>query len=449
MRTIIVGAGKIGYHVAHILIEEQHDVVIIDLNEERLKNLEDNLDVQTIHGSGASSRILVKAGIKEAGLLIAVTETDEVNMIACMLAKQFGVEKTVARVRNSEYVEETNLKKGVFSNIDLIINPELVTAKEIAKLIDFPEALDIVPYADGKIQLLELRIPPTAPVVYQQMKELKLCYPFLIVAILRDGKMIIPRGNDQILPNDLIFLLVKTNELVRIEKFLGTKRKKTDKVMILGADLTGYHLAKILEQRKISVKVIEKQYKRCLELAQNLKNTLVLNGDGTDIDFVKSEGMADTDVFVSLTDDDKLNLLVSLLAKHLGAKRTITQIRYSDYISLMESVGIDVGVSPRLLTANAILKFIKRGKNVVSITILSGAKAEMIEIVISDKSDITDKKLKDLKFPSGAIIGSIYRKNKVIIPSGDDLLKVGDIVTVFALPKAIKRVEDYFNVNER
>lgn len=444
MRVIIIGAGKVGYNIAQILAYENQDVVVIEQNEERARHLEESLDVQVVIGSGASCRTLEEAGIKEASLLVAVTEIDEVNMIACMMAKQYGVLKTIARVRNPEYVEDNKLNKGAISGIDLIINPELVTAKEIAKLIEVPEALDVVYYADGKIQLLELKIPGHAPVAGKRMKDLKFNCPFLIVAIVREGQMIIPRGDDVVLPEDIIFILGKTKEMIRIERFLGTERRKAERVMILGGDLTGYHLAKILEERKISVKVIEKDYKRCMEISKHLENTLVLHGDGTDLDLLKEEGAGETDVFVCLTDDDKLNLLVALLSKHLGAKRTIAQVRRSDYISLMEGVGVDVGISPRILTANAILKFIRRGGNVLSVTLLSQAQAEMMELVVTPESKVVNKKLKELVFPAGAIIGSIYRNNQVIVPTGEDYLKSGDTVTVFALPKAISRVEEYF-----
>lgn len=446
MRAIIIGAGKIGFHIAKVLMEEKHDVVVIDLNADKVKEVEEMLDIQGIAGNGASGQVLEKAGVKEANLLVAVTETDEVNMIACVLAKEYGVAKTVARVRNPEYVKEKRRHKGIFSDIDLIINPELVTAKEIANLIEVPEALDVVYYAGGKIQLLELRIPPTAPVAGKKVNTLEPEYPFLLVAILRDKKMLIPRGDDRILPDDIVFVLAKTKEMVSIEKLLGTERQKAERVMILGADMTGYFLAKSLEEKRISVKIIEKRYERCQEVSQNLEHTLVLHGDGTDIDLLKAEGAGDTDVFVCLTDDDKLNLLVSLLAKHLGTKRSIAQVRRSDYIPLMESVGIDVGVSPRLLTANAILRFIKRGAHVVSVTLLGEARAEMIELVVPESSRVVNRKLSDLNFPSQAIVGSIYRGDQVIIPTGKDYFKPGDIVSVFALPSAIARVEEYFNV---
>jgi trk system potassium uptake protein TrkA len=388
----------------------------------------------------------VEAGIGEANLLVAVTEVDEINMIACILAKSYGVEKTVARVRNYEYLQDDNSGKSAFAGIDLIINPELVTAREIAKRIDVPEALDVVYFGDGNIQLLELKITDEAVVASKYLKELNIPYPFVIVAIVRDGEMLIPHGDDKLLVNDIIFILAKTKDMMKIERLLGTERKRAERVMILGGGFTGYHLAKILEERRYSVKIIEKEYKRCRDLSNTLNNTLVLHGDAADIDLLKSEGAGDADVFVCLTDDDKLNLLVSLIVKHLGAKKTIAQVRRSDYITLMESVGIDVGISPRTLTANAILRFINRGNNVVSVTLLSDDKAEMLEFIVSQQSKIANKKLKDLNFPNGAIIGTIYRNNKMLIPKGEEYLKPNDVVTVFSLPKSSSRIIDYFVV---
>lgn len=446
MRIIIIGAGKIGYHIADFLSHEKHDVIVIELNEERAHSLEETLDVQIINGSGTSGQTLEQAGIREASMLIAVTESDEVNMISCILAKQYGVEKTVARVRNPEYVEEDYVHEGVFAGIDLIINPELVTAKEIVKHIDAPEALDVVYYAHGKIQMLELQMTPDAFAVNKKIRDLQMNFSFLIIAILRNGKMLIPRGDDYVLPDDIIFLMAKTKEMAKVERLLGKERMITQRVMILGADLTGLHLARLLEERKISVKIIEKQYKRCLEVTHNLQNTLVFHGDGTDIDLLKAEGAGDTDIFVCLTDDDKLNLLVGLIAKHLGTKRAIAQVRRSDFVDLMEKVGIDIGISPRLLTANAILRFIKRGSNVVSVTLLGEERAEMMELLVSAESKVANKKIRDMNFPKGAIIGSICRKNNVIIAGGEDILRPGDMVTVFALPRAMQTVEQYFDI---
>jgi len=435
MRVIIIGAGKIGFIIAKILVEENYDVVVIEKLEERANNLQEYLDIDVIVGNGVKRSALEDAGIREAGLLVAVTESDETNLVACMLAKNFGVAKTIAKVKNPEYVMENKKDKDMFPGIDYMINPKLVTAKEIAKLIDIPEALDVAYYGEGKIMLLELKIPENASVARQQIKELKFDFPFLIAAIVREEKLIIPRGDDIIYPEDVIFVLAKTVDMIRVERFLGTKREKAERVMILGGGYTGFHLAKILENSRYAVKIIEKDYNRCVEIAKELDRTMVLYGDATDINFLNNEDAGSADVFVCLTDDDKLNLLVSLIVKNLGVKRTIAQVGRSDYITLMENVGIDVGVSPRTLTANKILRFIHKGNKVISITLLSNEGAEMTELVISEGSPVANKKLMDLNFPKGSLISSIYRQNQVIIPKGDAVLLPGDSVTVFALPE--------------
>lgn len=443
MRVIIIGAGKVGFNIGQILSNDNHDVVIIEKNEERYKIVQESLDVHAIHGSGASSQVLEEGDIKAADLLIAVTQYDELNMIACILAKQYGVPKTIARVRNPEYADNNLLTKSSVLGIDLLINPEKVTAWEISKLIDVPEALDVEYYADGKIQLLELEIDEKASVVDKYLKDLKIPYRLLFVAILRGDKMIIPRGDDIIRKNDIIFLLAKTTDMVYIEKYMGKERSKTKSVMILGGGRIGYYLAKLLEDKKMNVKVIEKNLERCKEISKSLDSALVLHGDGSDIDLLKEEGAGQVDAFVALTEDDKLNLLVSLLAKHLGVKKTIAQIRRSDYLPLVEKVGIDVAVSPRLLTASAILKFIRKG-HIISVSLLSGDKAEMIELIVPDKSKIVNIYLRDLNFPKGAIIGSIYRGEDVFIPTGNDYIAPNDRIIVFALPEAIHKVEAFF-----
>jgi len=386
---------------------------------------------------------LEEAGVAEADLLIAVTEIDELNMISCLIAKQYGVKKTVARIRNPEYLENTKFSPTTSIGIDLVINPERVTAKMISKLIHVPEAINVEYYADGKVQLLELYIKKDSPVVNKSLIEINFPKPNLIVAILRDEKMIIPRGSDVLKPGDLIFVIAETKNMLAVEKVLGEKRTKVENVIILGGGRIGYYLAKLLEKKPVSVKVIDKDLEVCRKISSELNDTLVLHGDGTDISLLEEEDTGKADMFIAVTNDDKVNLLVSLLAKHLGAKKTAAQIRRSDYVPLIEKVGIDVAVSPRMLTAGAILQFIRRG-DIVSVTLLGSAKAEMIELVVPDSSKIVKKPLKKLKFPRHAIIGAIVRGNDVIVPTGDDFINPGDRVMVFALPEAIKKVEKFF-----
>jgi len=444
LRVIIIGAGKVGFSIAEMLTTENHDVVVIEKDEDRERIVQEHIDVQTINGSGANIRVLEEAGVREADLVIAVTEMDELNMVACLLAKQYGVPKTVARVRNPEYVEVGDRSPGPSIGIDLVINPERVTAMEIAKLIEVPEAIDVEYYADGQVQLLELRIDKHAPVIDKKLKDLDFTYPSLIIAILRDGEIIIPRGDDYVLANDVVFIVGKTVDMTEIEKFLGKERMYPKSIVILGGGRIGYYLAKQLEGKDLSVKIIDKNLAKCKNVAKGLEDALVLNGDGTDIDFLQEEGIGETDLFVAVTGDDKLNLLVSLLAKELGAKKTIAQIRRFEYIPLVEKVGVDTTVSPRMLTAGAIYKFIRKGQ-IVSVNVLVGAKAEAMELIVPEDSRVAHKMLKDLKFPKGAILGAIQRAGEVIIPTGLDTIEPGDKVMVFSIPKAIVKVEEFFN----
>jgi len=298
-------------------------------------------------------------------------------------------------------------------------------------------------YARGKVQLLEIRMRGQAPVVGKRLSELKFDHPFLIVAILRDENMIIPRGDDIIMEDDLLFIMAATRQMVYIENLLGQVRVPIEEVTILGGGRIGFNLAKILEQTHIKVKLIEKEFNKCQLISGQLRKTLVINGDGTDISLLDEEDIPKSQVLIAVTGDDKVNLLVSLLAKHLGIAKTVAQIRRSDYIPLVEKVGVDVAVSPRMLTTGAILKYIRRGQ-IISVTLLGGAKAEMLELVAPRGGKIINTPLKRLRFPRGVIIGAIAREEQVIVPTGDDCILPGDLVIVFALPKAVHKVEELF-----
>lgn len=443
MKTIIIGAGKVGYSIAQMLSREQHDVTVIDTDEERLKIVEEHLDVQTICGNGASSDVLKEAGVGESDLLAAVTEADELNMVACYFAKSFGTKHTVARVRNPEYVDFDTSSGLKLMGIDMIINPERVTANEIAKLTKIAEAQNVEYFANGKIQLLELKVTETSPAIDIPLMDLKFEHSFLIVAIVRGDKMIIPRGKDRILAGDVIFVLAETREMIEIERLLGQRRLKVENVVILGGGRIGYYLAEQLEKSRINVKIIEKDLMKCKMIARKLNNALVINGDGTDLQLLEDENVGSTDLFVAVTGDDKINLLVSLLAKHLGARKTIAQIRRSDYTLLVEKVGIDRAISPRVLTAGAVLRFVRKGQ-IVSITLVSDSRAQITELIVSEGCRNAGKYLKDIRFPVGAIIGAVARGDRVIVPTGNDMVLPGDRVVVFALPSAIQKVERFF-----
>lgn len=443
MHIIIIGAGKVGYTLAEKLSNEQHNIFLIDNNEERLETIGENLDISTIIGSGGNLNTLREAGVERADLLLAVTNFEEINILASFLGKQVGVNRVVARVSSPEYVENGKLDYSSFP-IDLMINPELVTAESILKLIRVPEALNVEYFASRRIQLLELCVDKDSPIVGRTLHELDFENSYLIVALMRNGKIVIPHGKDRIEENDLIFVMAKTEEMISVEEFLGKKRKKVKEVTILGGGNLGYQLARLLERRDYNIKLIEKDLQRCHLLSEKLDKTQIINGDGTDLNLLESEDIASADILAVMTGDDKANILVSLLAKHLGVSRTVSQLRRSDYIPLVEKLGIDVAVSPRILTAGAIMKFIRRGK-ILSVTFLEGDRAEVLELIAPSRGKIINTPLKNLKLPRGMIVGAVCRNDEVIVPGGDDYIGPGDLVIVFALPHAIHQVENIFD----
>lgn len=445
MRVIIIGAGKVGFNLARMLSGEQHDVVVVEPDEERQEILEEQLDVQVVGGSGSSWATLDEAGIRQTDMLVAVTESDELNMIICLMAKQHGVKTTVARVRNPEYTETHFASPLSLLGIDLIINPERVTALEIAKLVAIPEALNVDYYAGDKALLIQLKIEPGSPVVGKQLMELSTKIPYIVVAIEKKHEMLVPGGQDRIAAGDSLFIMTRTQDLGEVERLFGVYRAPIDKLTILGGGRVGYYLAQILENKRpgLEVKIIEKDPKRARYISRKLERTLVLQGDGTDIEMLQEENIGDSDLFVAVTNDDKINLLCSLIARNLGVKKTVAQVRRTEVLPMMEQVGIDVVLSPQLLTAGTVLKFIRRG-DIISVTVLGQNRAEMIELVAQPGSKIVNKPLKDIRFPPGVIVGAIERDNEVIIPRGGDVIKAKDHIMVFCMPHTVRKIEQLF-----
>jgi len=443
VRVVIVGAGKVGYTLSHHLVEENHDVVVIEEDEGRRNTIQNSLDVMTIPGNGASPKVLMNPDVRSADLMIAVTNSDEVNMVACMAAKQAGINQTIARVRNIEYIgkEEAEFQRSL--GIDLTINPEHATAVEISRILMIPAAMEVEDFADGKVRLLEVKMNQDSPLINISLAKLNLPKNVLIVGILRNNIMIIPRGLDELKVYDNVFFVGEPSALKEIQVDYTEALKRVKRVLIIGAGRIGRHLALRLEKHGISVKIIDKDPERCQCLANLLKKGSVFCGEGTDVDLLTEEGVGEADAVVCLTDDDKLNLLLALLAKELGCKKTIVRVGRTEYIPLLEKVGVDVIVSPRLITAGAILSQVRRGK-FVSISLLEGAKAQAMEVIVSDDTTIKNKKLKDVKFPRDCIVGAVVRDGKVFIPDGQSILQDGDRAVIFALATAITKVEDIF-----
>lgn len=443
MKVIIIGAGKVGIQIAQTLSAENHDVTIIDKRDDIRQDLDSNLDIMTIVGNGANVRILEQAGIRESDMLIAVTRIDEVNMIACMTAKQFNVTKTIARIRNTEYMYSNSLSKEKLG-IDFVINPERATAKEIVKLLKTPsnvcEAQD---FASGKISLFGLKIEENCPFVNKKIKNISFGAHTLIIAIFRGDNLIIPSGEDEILVNDKIYLLIKKDNYTDLELFCPKKTSIMQSVLILGGSDIGIQTASLLNKLSIKTKLIEMNKQKCEKIAELLPQTLVINGDGTNIELLKEEGIETIDGFVAVTGYDEENLLVSLLAKHLGTKKVIAKISRTNYIPILEKIGINAVVNPRIITASAILRFLRQGE-LISQTLLKEGEAEVIELIAQKGSKIINKNLKTISLPANSIIGAIIRKGEIIIPHGEDFINEGDKVIIFTKINEIKKIEQLF-----
>ena len=445
MRIIVVGAGEVGYHLA-MRLSEEHDVVVIERDAELASRIQSQLDVLVVEGNGASLAILEKAGIENTDLLLAVTNFDEANLIACLIASQFDVGLKVARVSNPEYYERHVVLGTEKSGADLLINPEKECAREILKLLLRSEASDVAEFADGRIVLLGLPVEAEAPAAGLTLSEIGERVHgdhFLTLAIERNGTSIIPDGSTKLLPGDEIYLLAEAPYLADAYSLLGLERKQVRHVMLLGGGRVGTSLAQMLELEGVQVTIIERSRERCVKLAELLDTALVLHGDATDVDLLAQEGIAETDGLVSVTSEDETNLLASLLTKHMGARKVITLLKRSEYIPLVTKVGVDSAVSPRLSTANRILQHV-RGGRILSMAIMERNQSEAMEIEIERGSRAAGRRVRELNLPEGAILGSVQREGEIVIPRGDTEIKVGDRVVVFALPEAIDQTADFF-----
>ncbi|MBE9504856.1 MAG: Trk system potassium transporter TrkA [Proteobacteria bacterium] len=444
MQIIIIGAGEVGYSIAEILSRENKDVVVIDADAARLKRVSDGLDIKTVCGSGSNPKVLSMAGLNQADMLIAVTDSDEVNMIACLIAgSQANIPVKIARIRNPEYAENTTILDKKHLNIDLAISPERAAADVILNILAVPHASSVAEFFEGKVKLFSLKVNSGCPVIGKLLKDLPFLHPgsnVLIPAICREGKIIIPRGNDLILEGDEVYTITASENVSRVISFFGFDADKGRRVMIAGGGRIGHYLAKKLEKQGISVKIVERCEAKCEEIAEDLKKTVVLNGDVSEQDLLTEENISNMDYFIAVTNDDEVNILSSILAKQMGAKTVITLVNKATYIPLTSQVGIDVALSPRLSTVSGILQYARRGK-ILSLTSIHEEDAEAIEVIALETSDIVNKPLKDIKEPKGAIIGAIEREGRVIIPKGEDVVLPGDRVLIFTLRASIKDVE--------
>jgi len=448
MRVVVLGAGEVGFHLAERLSRENQDVVIIESDPERADFAGQQLDVLTVVGNGASLSVLEKAGVKDARMLLAVTSRDEVNLIACLAAKRLGVEYTVARISNPEYYSRGSVLSREQMGIDLMVNPERECARETFQLLKTPAFTDVAEFADGRVQLIGLKVKEGAPVAGRTIadlrgEELAHGYHYVTAAIRRNGETEIPTAESTIEAGDQIYLLAPTSEMPDVPPLAGYDRFRLRRVMIAGGSAEGLYLAELLEDHGVECTVLDRDRRRCVELAERLPRSLVLHADATDLELLEMEGVSGIDGFVAATGNDETNLLSSLLAKSAGATNVVSLIHKFEYLQLVPRVGIDASVSPRISAVNAILRYVRRGR-VVTIASLTGIDAEAIEFTVGPRSRIANQALKDVHFPKQGVVGTILRGEEIILPRGKDVLLPGDDVIVFAMPDAIPEVEKLF-----
>lgn len=447
MRIMIVGAGQVGYHLCEKLSVEGQEVVLVDTDDIKLRRIERELNILPMPGSGASARILEEAGIEQTDLFIAVTDSDEVNLISCIMSKQYKVKTRVARVRNEDFYASGQSLNEKAMGIDLLISPDHAMTEEIIQLSIISEAFDVAEFADGQVELLGYEILPGNPRIgctLQQLQTIQSQNNFVMVAILREEVTIFPRGDVEIMAGDKIYLVVRKKDLAEVEALFHFTSRAPKNIFIIGGGSIGYMVAREMEKKKINVRLVEENPERCEELTGLLENTVILNFDGLEAHDLLEEGIDQADLVISVTDSDTNNILSSLLAKHHGAKKSIAHISRPDFIPLLGKLGIDVALSPRLVAANMILRFVRGSGNIISATTLKGSDAEVMEIKVPDRDDIIGIPLKSLNFPQDAVLGAIVRKGKVIIPSGETKLKACDNLVIFFARGALKSVEDFF-----
>lgn len=445
MKITIIGAGKVGFETARRLCEEGHDILVVDKDDTKLARVDEQLDVMILKGNGATAKVLRDPHVVDSDLMLAVTDSDEINIIAGMTAKKLGIGKSIVRVRDPHYAQDSSFSREDLG-LDLIINPELTAAQEIVRMLTMALPVHTEIFGNGKVQLADLTVEEGMKYfANKKIKELEMPSSSLIVAIFRRGDMIIPGGEDIVLPGDTLYIIGLPGSIDDlVAKVKKRRQKKLHSVMILGGGRLGYYLAQKLCALGMSVKIIEQDFNRCRELAERLPDALVLNGDGTDVDLLKREGINEIDGFVAVTGLDEENLLISLLAKQMGAKMVVAKVSRASYAPIVESLGVDAAISPRLITASEIVRFIQGGR-LLSLFLLLNGKAEVVELIVPEGSRVVGKSLAKCGLPKNIIVGAILRNGEAIIPEGTEKLLAEDRLVVFAMGYSLRTVEKLFN----
>lgn len=453
MKILILGAGQVGSTVAENLVGEANDITIVDSDGEKLHQLQDRLDLRTVMGNAAHPSTLEQAGIADADMLLAVTQSDEVNLVACKLAASlYNTPTRIARIRTADFLNRQELFNSDNFCVDFSICPEQILTDYITKLIEFPEALQVLEFAEGKVSLVAVKAFEGGPLVGKPLSFLRTHMPQIetrVAAIFRQDRAIIPEGSTVVHAGDEIFFIAASDNIRRVLKEMRRMDKPSKRVMIVGGGNIGRRLAKGLEN-DYNVKIIEINKKACQKLAGELTHTLVLNGDGTDEKLMQQENVREVDLFCALTNDDENNIMSALLAKQGGARKVLALINRSAYVDLVQGGKIDIALSPAYVTIGSLLAYVRQG-DVVEVHSLRRGAAEALELVVHgdrESSRVVGRRIADIDLPRGATIGALVRGEEVIMGHHDTVIEAEDHVIVFVTEKKmVKKVEKLFQVS--
>lgn len=444
MKVLIVGMGKLGVQLAEAFVYKDNDVTVVDQKQSALQKVSDQLDVLALQQNGVEISRLGKTQVAHMDLTIAVTDDDETNILICFLAKRKGCKRAIARVRNPEYFHQIDFIKNEM-DIDYIVNPDRTTAFEIRDYLLKDITLNMEDFAQGQISLMDIHVNNLCGVAGKQLKDLSGMEKVLVVAVSREGKVIIPYGDMVIEENDVLYLVGQSEDVTTFSCRCGVsmERKRIESVVILGGGRIAYYLARELKKVGMTVKIFENNHERCKYLSEQLDDVLIIYGDGTDLTLLGEEEAFDADALVSLTGLDEENLLFSLLAKQKGMKHVVSKVSRPNYIPIIEKLGVDAAINPVTITASEIMRYVLGGK-VASLSLLLSGMAEAVEIAIQPGSYVTRDELGKLDIPRGIIVGAVLRGHSVLIPSGTTKIEPGDRVVVFILNSEMGRLERLF-----
>jgi trk system potassium uptake protein TrkA len=445
MRIIIAGAGEVGTHLAKMLSNENHEIILIDTEEDRLKPIDSSLDVLTYNESATSVNTLREILQKKTDLFIAVTHSEDTNITSSILAKRFGAIKTIARIDNLDYLEHSTLEFFKSLGIDSLIYPELIAAREVLGLLHETGTTEFMEFCGGKLAMFVQKLDENAPILNRSLEEISITNStdkYRAVAIKRKEKTIIPRGKEHFELGDLVFVISTNEGIDEMMKTSGKENFEAKSIMILGGSRIGKHVA-LYMQKNCEVKLIDSSPERCEALADILDNTLIINGDCRNVDLLEQEGISKMDAFVAVTGNSETNILSCLLAKKMGVKRTIAEVENMEYINLAENTGIDTIINKKISAASRIFRH-TTNPNVTQVKYMTGTEAEVIEFNVPANAKITKGTLRSIDFPRDSIVGGGTRDGVPFIATGDTMINANDKVVVFTLPSAYDKLSKFF-----